>query len=118
MTQSTDTDIRDIKTSIDNLTKVTESLARSTEANTTAIIDLKDSFSLLREETRVSLSRLDGDIRELRAQVGSLDAKFEERTKVGFWGFILRGTVLAIIIGVGTYLLPVVAEYVHKLPPL
>jgi hypothetical protein len=104
MTQATDTDIRDIKTLI--------------EANTKAIGDLKDSISSLREETRVGLTRLDGDVRELRAEIGSLDAKFDERTKVGFWGFILRGTVLAIIVGVGGYLLPVIAEYVHKLPPL
>jgi predicted RNase H-like nuclease (RuvC/YqgF family) len=116
MTQATDTDIRDIKTAIDNLTKSTESISRSTEANTKAISDLKDSISSLSEVTKVGLTRLDGDIRELRAEIGSLDAKFDERTKVGFWGFILRGTVLAIIIGVGGYLLPIVAEYVHKLP--
>jgi predicted RNase H-like nuclease (RuvC/YqgF family) len=92
MTQATDTDIRDIKTAIDNLTKTTESIARSTEANTKAIGDLKDSISSLREETRVGLTRLDGDVRELRAEINSLDGKFDERTKVGFWGFILRGT--------------------------
>jgi hypothetical protein len=111
MTQATDTDIRDIKTAI--------------EANTKAIGDLKDSISSLREETRVGLTRLDADIRELRSEVKTLDIKLEgrfdkldERTKVGFWGFILRGTVLAIIIGVDGYLLPIVAEYVHKLPPI
>lgn len=118
MTQATDTDIRDIKTSIDNLTKATESIARSTNENTKTIGELKDSIVSLREETRVGLTRLDGDVRELRAEIGSLDAKFDERTKVGFWGFILRGTVLAIIIGVGGYLLPVIAEYVHKLPTM
>jgi predicted nucleic acid-binding Zn-ribbon protein len=116
MTQATDTDIRDIKTSIDNLTKTTESIARSTEANNKAIGELKDSIASLREETRVGLTRLDGDVRELRSELGSLDAKFDERTKLGFWGFILRGTVLAIIVGLGGYLLPIVAEYVHKLP--
>jgi hypothetical protein len=102
MTQATDTDIRDIKTAI--------------EANTKAIGDLKDSITSLREETRVGLTRLDGDVRELRSELGSLDAKFDERTKLGFWGFILRGVVLTAIIGVGGYLLPIVAEYVHKLP--
>jgi hypothetical protein len=109
MTQATDTDIRDIKTAIDNLAKTTESIAVSTEANTKAITDLT-------LEVRVGLTKLDGDVRELRAEIGSLDAKFDERTKVGFWGFILRGTVLAIIIGVGGYLLPILAEYVHKIP--
>jgi hypothetical protein len=52
----------------------------------------------------------------LRSEIGSLDAKFDERTKLGFWGFILRGVVLTAIVAVGGYLLPIVAEYVHKLP--
>jgi hypothetical protein len=104
MTQATDTDIRDIKTAI--------------EANTKAIGELKDSITSLREETRVGLTRLDGDVRELRSEIGSLDAKFDERTKLGFWGFILRGVVLTAIVGLGGYLLPIVAEYVHKLPSL
>ena len=50
-----------------------------------------------------------------------LDGKFDkldERTKLSFWGFILRGLVLTALIGVGTYLLPVVAQYVDKLPSL
>jgi predicted RNase H-like nuclease (RuvC/YqgF family) len=87
MTQATDTDIRDIKTAI--------------EANTKAIGELKDSVASLREETRVGLTRIDGDIRELRSEIGSLDAKFDERTKLGFWGFILRGVVLTAIVAVG-----------------
>jgi hypothetical protein len=109
MTQATDTDIRDIKTAI--------------EGNTRAIGDLTSSVSLLREEMRVGfanvttqITRLDGRIDKLEATIEGKFDKLDERTKVGFWGFILRGTVLAIIIGVGGYLLPVVAEYVHKLP--
>jgi predicted nucleic acid-binding Zn-ribbon protein len=116
MTQLTDQDVREIKNSIDSLTKATESIARSTETNTKAIGELKDSVASLREETRVGLTRIDGDIRELRSEIGSLDAKFDERTKLGFWGFILRGVVLTAIVAVGGYLLPIVAEYVHKLP--
>jgi predicted RNase H-like nuclease (RuvC/YqgF family) len=118
MTQATDTDNRDLTNLITNLDKKLDKLDSKIETNTKAIGDLKDSISSLREETRVGLIRLDGDVRELRAEIGSLDAKFDERTKVGFWGFILRGTVLALIIGVGGYLLPVIAEYVHKLPAL
>jgi predicted RNase H-like nuclease (RuvC/YqgF family) len=122
MTQATDTDIRDIKTAI--------------EANTKAIGDLTSSVSSLREEMRVGFAnittqitrldgkidnietRIDGRIDKLEATIEGKFDKLDERTKVGFWGFILRGTVLAIIIGVGGYLLPVVAEYVHKLPNL
>jgi hypothetical protein len=111
MTQATDTDIRDIKTAI--------------EANTKSIADLTTSFTGLREEMRAGFSKTEiqiteirGDIKELRAELKGLDTKFDERTKLSFWGFILRGLVLTALIGVGTYLLPVVAEYVHKLPPL
>lgn len=68
MTQSTDQDVREIKNSIDILTKATESISRSIETNTKAIGELKDSVSSIREETRVGLTRLDGDIRELRAR--------------------------------------------------
>ena len=39
-------------------------------------------------------------------------------SSLGFWGFILRGLVLTALVGVGGYLLPIAAEYVHKLPPL
>jgi predicted RNase H-like nuclease (RuvC/YqgF family) len=101
MTQLTDQDVSEIKNSIDSLTKATESIARSTETNTKAIGELKDSVASLREETRVGLTRIDGDIRELRSEIGSLDAKFDERTKLGFWGFILRGVVLTAIVAVG-----------------
>jgi predicted nucleic acid-binding Zn-ribbon protein len=118
MTQATDTDIRDLTNLITNLDKKIDKLDDKIEANTKATTDLKDSIASLREETRVGLTRLDGDVRELRAEISSLDAKFDERTKLGFWGFILRGTVLSLIIGVGAVLLPIVAEYVHKLPTL
>lgn len=118
MTQATDTDNQNLTNLITNLDKKLDKLDNKIEANTKAVGDLKDSIASLKEETRVGLTRLDGDVRELRAEIGSLDAKFDERTKVGFWGFILRGTVLALIIGVGGVLLPVIAEYVHKLPSL
>jgi predicted nucleic acid-binding Zn-ribbon protein len=118
MTQATDTDIRDLTNLITNLDKKLDGLDSKVEGNTKAIGDLKDSITSLREETRVGLTRLDGDVRELRAEIGSLDAKFDERTKLGFWGFILRGLVLTLLIGVGGYLLPIIAEYVHKLPSL
>jgi hypothetical protein len=102
MTQATDNDIRDIKTAI--------------EANTKAISDLATSFTGLREETRVGLTKLDGDMRELRSDIKALDVKFDERTKLGFWGFILRGVVLTAIVAFATYLLPIFAAYVNKLP--
>ena len=124
MTQSTDTDIRDIKTSI--------------EANTKAISDLTSSVSSLREEIRVEFTSINGKFDTVNARLTNLETntkaipdliekvtslngkidKLDDRTKLGFWGFILRGLVLTALIGVGTYLLPIVAEYVHKLPIL
>lgn len=93
MTQTTDTENTDLKSSID--------------ANNKAISDLKDSINSLREEVRRGFKKLDGKLDTL-----------DERTKLGFWGFILRGLVLAILIGVGGYLLPIIAQYVDKLPSL
>ena len=111
-----------------------QTLIRLIEANTKAIGDLTSSVSSLREEMRVGFAnittqitridgkidnietRVDGRIDKLEATIEGKFDKLDERTKVGFWGFILRGTVLAIIVGVGGYLLPIVAEYVHKLP--
>ena len=111
MTPATDTDIKDIKTSI--------------EANTKAIGELTTSLTSLREEMRVGfanvttqVTRLDGKIDKLETKIDGKFEKLDERTKLGFWGFILRGLVLTALIGVGTYLLPVAAEYVHKLPSL
>lgn len=97
MTQATDTDIRDLTNLITNLDNKLDKLDNKIDK-----LEIK----------------LDGDMRELRADIKALDIKFDERTKLGFWGFILRGLVLAFLIGLGGYLLPVVAEYVHKLPPL
>jgi hypothetical protein len=60
-------------------------------------------------------------IPDLIEKVSALNGKFDkldERTKLGFWDFILRGVVLTIIIGVGGYLLPIVAQYVDKRPNL
>jgi hypothetical protein len=93
MTQVSDTDIRDLKQSI--------------EANTKAIFDLT-------LEIRLGFANVDTKFATLEGKFDKLD----DRTKLGFWGFILTGLVLAAIIGVGGYLLPIVAEYVGKLPNL
>jgi chromosome segregation ATPase len=79
MTQATDTDIRDIKTSIDNLTKATESIARSTEANTKSIGDLTLSVSSLREETRVGFANVTTQITRLDGRIDTLEAKLDSK---------------------------------------
>jgi uncharacterized protein Yka (UPF0111/DUF47 family) len=97
MTQATDTDIRDIKDLIVSLDRKVDKL----------------------ESTIYSrLDKLESKIDKLEIKLDGKFDKLDERTKLSFWGFILRGLVLTALIGVGTYLLPVVAEYVHKLPPL
>jgi hypothetical protein len=95
MTQATDTDIRDIKDLITNLDRKIDKLEGK--------IDNLET-------------KLEGKIDKLDIKLEGKFEKLDERTKLGFWGFILRGLVLTVLIGVGSYLLPIVAEYVHKLP--
>jgi hypothetical protein len=97
MTQATDTDIRDIKDLITSLDRKIDKLESTIESK---------------------LDKLDSKIEKLDIKLEGRFDKLDERTKLSFWGFILRGLVLTALIGVGTYLLPVIAEYVHKLPPL
>jgi chromosome segregation ATPase len=63
MTQSTDTDIRDIKTSI--------------EANTKAIGDLTLSVSSLREEMRVGFANVETKFANVTTQITRLDGKID-----------------------------------------
>ncbi len=95
MTSVTDTDIREIKTAIEANTKAIEVIARGTEANTKAIADLT-------LEMRLGFADIKGEFKEVRGQINTVEAKLEgkidkldERTKLGFWGFIFRGTALA-----------------------
>jgi hypothetical protein len=101
MTQVTDTDIRDLRDLINKLDNKLDNIE----------IRLTGKIDILSE-------KLQGEIKELKVEVKAFDAKFDERTKLGFWGFILRGVVLTLIIGAGGYMLPIIAEYVHKLPTL
>ena len=120
MTQATDTDIREIKTaieantrSISTLSDRIESIAKSTEANAKAITDLT-------LEIRVGFSDIKGEIKEVRGQINTSEAKLEgkidkldERTRLGFWGFVGRGLVLAILIA----LIPIVTRYLASALP-
>jgi chromosome segregation ATPase len=101
MTQATDTDIRDLKTSIDTLAKSVETIAKATEANTKAIGDFTTSVTGLREEMRVGFTRIDGELKEVNGRltaventVKSLDARL--------WGFgeTLLGSVLAALLAI------------------
>jgi hypothetical protein len=104
MTQATDTDIREIRTAV-------ESIAKATEANTKAIADLTTSVGGLREEMRVGFADLRGQINTVEAKLEGKIEKLDERTKLGFWGFIFRGTALAALAGLTAifvkYLFPI-----------
>jgi hypothetical protein len=99
MTQAIDTDIREIKTAI--------------EANTKAIADLT-------LEMRVGFSDIKGEIKEVKGQINTSEAKLEgkidkldERTRLGFWGFVGRGLVLAVLIA----WIPIVTRYLTSSLP-
>ena len=105
MTSATDTDIREIKTSIDKLADRVESIVKATEANTKAITDLT-------LEMRVGFTKLEG-------KIDTIDVKYDERTKLGFWGFIFRGTALAALAAMTAifvkYLFPILPTELPKL---
>jgi uncharacterized protein YoxC len=65
MTQATDTDIQDIKTSI--------------EANTRAIGDLSSSVSSLREEMRLGFANVTTQITRLDGRIDNLETKIDGR---------------------------------------
>jgi chromosome segregation ATPase len=96
MTQSTDQDLKEIKNAV--------------EENSRSIANLTSSISGLREEMRVGLARLEGQITNLETKVDGridtlkgeirvVDVKLEERTKIGFWGILVRGVPLLVLAG-------------------
>jgi hypothetical protein len=101
MTSATDTDIREIKDLI--------------AANTKAIADLT-------LEVRVGFSDLRGQINTVEAKLEGKIDKLDERTKLGFWGFIFRGTALAALAALAAltaifvkYLFPILPTELPKL---
>jgi 2,3-bisphosphoglycerate-independent phosphoglycerate mutase len=94
---SSEPDLREIKNAID--------------ANSKAIADLSVAISGLREETRVDFAKveglinnietkLDGKIELIQSEMRTLDVKLEERTRIGFWGILVRGIPLLALAGV------------------
>jgi hypothetical protein len=98
MTQATDTDIREIKDLI--------------AANTKAISDLT-------LEMRVGFAELKGQVNTSEAKLEGKIDKLDERTKLGFWGFIFRGTALAALAALTAifvkYLFPILPTELPKL---
>jgi hypothetical protein len=59
-----------------------------TQANANAISELT-------LEMRLGFSELKGQVNTVEAKLGGKIDTLEERTKLGFWGFIFRGVILA-----------------------
>jgi hypothetical protein len=74
MTAATDIDIREIKDLITALDKKIEGLDKNIE---------------------VGFAKVEGQINTVEAKLEGKIDKLDERTKLGFWGFIFRGTALA-----------------------
>jgi hypothetical protein len=96
MTQSTDRDITDIKNAVDT--------------NSKAIADLTSSIAGLREEMRVGFTKLEGQINNIetkldgkievvKSEIRVIDVKLEERTRIGFWGVLVRGIPVLLLAG-------------------
>ena len=96
MTESTDRDLKELKTAI--------------EQNSQAIVDLTTSISGLREEVRVGFTKLegrinnietklDGKVEVMKSELKIVDVKLEERTRMGFWGMLVRGIPILILAG-------------------
>lgn len=81
MAQATDTDIREIKDLI--------------AANTKAISDLTLEMRVGFASIDTKFAKLEGKIDTVEAKLEGKIDKLDERTQLGFWGFIFRGTALA-----------------------
>ena len=75
MTQATDQDIREIKSSIDANSRAIDTLVKSSEANTKAIADLVASVGGLREEMRVGFSNVETKLADVRGDMKVLDTR-------------------------------------------
>jgi hypothetical protein len=87
-----------------------------TQTTETEIRELRDLIIGSREEMRVGFAQIRGEIQTVAANTdtkisemkGDMDTKFaevrgdikviEERTKLGFWGFVWRAVVIAVLV--------------------
>jgi hypothetical protein len=98
MTAATDIDIREIKDLIQALDKKIDGLDKKVE---------------------VGFTKLEGQINTVEAKLEGKIDKLDERTKLGFWGFIFRGTALAALAAMTAifvkYLFPILPTELPKL---
>jgi peptidoglycan hydrolase CwlO-like protein len=96
MTQSTDQDLKELKNAV--------------EENSKAIANLTSSISGLHEELRVGFAKLEGQLNNLETKIDGkidvvkgeirvVDVKLDERTRIGFWGTLVRVIPLLVLAG-------------------
>jgi hypothetical protein len=112
MTTATDADIQEIKTAIASLTT-------GIEANTKAIADLTLEIRVGFANVDTKFAKLEGKIDTVGARLEGRIDQLDERTKLGFWGFIFRGTALAALAALTAifvkYLFPIFPSELPKL---
>jgi hypothetical protein len=123
MTTATDTDIQEIKTAIASLTVGIEANTKATAALT---LEIQVGFANVDTKFARLEGRIDNLETKLEGQINTVEAKLEgkidqldERTKLGFWGFIFRGTALAALAALTAifvkYLFPILPTELPKL---
>jgi hypothetical protein len=66
-----------------------------TAATDTDIREIKDLITALDKRIEVGFAKVEGQINTVEAKLEGKIDKLDERTKLGFWRFIFRGTGLA-----------------------
>jgi hypothetical protein len=66
-----------------------------TQATDIDIKELKDLIQGLDKRIEVGFAKVEGQINTVEAKLEGKIDKLDERTKLGFWGVIFRGTALA-----------------------
>jgi chromosome segregation ATPase len=134
MTTVTNTDIQEIKTAIASLTVGIEANTKAIAALTLEIrvgfANVDTKFAKLEGRIDNLEAKLEGKIdnleTKLEGQINTIEAKLigkidqlDERTKLGFWGFIFRGTALAALAALTAifvkYLFPILPTELPKL---
>jgi hypothetical protein len=95
MSPTTETEIKEIR---DLVIGLREEMRVGFANNNTKLVELKAE---LKGEIQRVEAKNDNQLAEIKAEIQRVEAKvdvLEERTKVGFWGFIWRSVIIGILI--------------------
>jgi peptidoglycan hydrolase CwlO-like protein len=104
MTQATDTDIRELKSAIEDNNRQIAQLATEMRVGFANVDTKFANVDTKLAEVRGEITEVRGEIKEVRGDIKALDNKFDERTK-GFAQrldnkeFIIRSTIAAVLSG-------------------